>query len=136
MKISIEAGFNQQKAHCVLQCIRSLIVEGSWPFSQLPYNSHITHNKLEMGPDPTRAYFWPTVYKSSTHLWPGYFLTRLEAIFSFEGQKIGKFGTFWGNLFPKLNSVIIVIFNFKLEKAHKMNSWNTRCKRKNSGETW
>jgi len=36
---------------------------------------------LEMGPDPTRAYFWPTVNKRPTRLWPGYFPTRPEAIF-------------------------------------------------------
>jgi len=28
-----------------------------------------------MGPDPTRAYFWPVVNKRTTRHWPGYFLT-------------------------------------------------------------
>jgi len=27
-------------------------------------------------PDPTSAYFWPTVNKRPIRLWPGYFLTR------------------------------------------------------------
>jgi len=33
-----------------------------------------------MGPDPTRAYFWPAVNKRPTRLWPGHFLTRREEI--------------------------------------------------------
>jgi len=33
---------------------------------------------VEMGPDPTRAYFWPAVNKRPTCLWPGYFPTRPE----------------------------------------------------------
>jgi len=44
-----------------------------------------------MGPDPTRAYFWPTVNKRLTRLWLGYFLTRPEDIFLPEGKKIEKF---------------------------------------------
>jgi len=36
---------------------------------------------IEMGPDPTRAYFWPAVNKRPTRLWPRYFLTQPEAIF-------------------------------------------------------
>jgi len=33
---------------------------------------------VEIGPDPTRAYFWPAVNKRPTCLWLGYFLTRRE----------------------------------------------------------
>jgi len=55
-----------------------------------------------MGPDPTRAYFWPTVNKRPTRLWPGYFPTRPEAIFWPEGKKIEKFDVFRGN-FPNSN---------------------------------
>jgi len=36
---------------------------------------------VEMGPDPTRAYFWPTVNKRPTRLWLEYFLTWPEDIF-------------------------------------------------------
>jgi len=41
-----------------------------------PYQS-----KVEMGSDPTRAYFWPSVNKKSICLWLSYFLTRPEEIF-------------------------------------------------------
>jgi len=53
-----------------------------------------TVSQLEMGPDPTRAYFWPAVNKRPTRLQPGYFLTRPE------GKKIEKFDVFRGNFNP------------------------------------
>jgi len=37
--------------------------------------------KVEMGPDPTRIYFWPAVKKRLTRLRPGYFPSRPEDIF-------------------------------------------------------
>jgi len=55
-----------------------------------------------MGPDPTQAYFWPTVNKRPTRLWPGYFLTQPEWIFLTGGKKIEKFGIFRRN-FPNSN---------------------------------
>jgi len=59
---------------------------------------------VDMGPDPTRAYFWPTVNKRPTRLRPRYFLTQLEEIFFYsKGLKIEKFNIFRGN-FPNLNS--------------------------------
>jgi len=45
---------------------------------------------VEMGPDPTRAYFWPAVNKGLTHPWPRYFLIQRE--------KIEKWGL-WGETF-------------------------------------
>jgi len=42
-------------------------------------------------PDPTRAYFWPTVNKRLTRLRPGYFLTQPEE------KKIEKFDIFREN---------------------------------------
>jgi len=49
-----------------------------------------------MGPDPTRAYFWPAVNKGPTLDWPGYFLTLPDEIFSLPvGEKM-KNWDFWG----------------------------------------
>jgi len=56
----------------------------------------IIAQKVEMGPDPTRAYFWPTVNKRPTRLWPRYFPTRSNFFWS-EGKKIEKFDIFRGN---------------------------------------
>jgi len=36
---------------------------------------------LEMGPDPSRAYFWPAVKERPTHLWPGTFRPDLKRFF-------------------------------------------------------
>jgi len=55
--------------------------------------------RLEMVPDPTRAYFWPAVNKRPTRLWPGYFLTRPEAIFFDPKGKKLKNLTFIGEIF-------------------------------------
>jgi len=53
-----------------------------------------------MGPDPTRAYFWPAVNKRPTRLQPGYFLTWPEEIFfDPKGKKLKK-STFLGEIFP------------------------------------
>jgi len=54
---------------------------------------------IEIGPDPTRAYFWPAVNKKPTRLWPGYFLTQIEVIFLTLKEKIEKFDIFRVN-FP------------------------------------
>jgi len=54
---------------------------------------------LEMGPDPTRAYFWPAVNKRPTWLWPGYFLTWPKAIFFDPRGKKLKNLTFLGEIF-------------------------------------
>jgi len=52
---------------------------------------------IVMGPDPTWAYFWPTVNKRPTRLWTGCFLTWPE------GEKIEKFHVFKGKFYkPKL----------------------------------
>jgi len=54
--------------------------------------------RLEMGLDPTRAYFWPAVNKSPTRLWPRHFPTRPEAIFfDPKEKKIEKFDVFRRN---------------------------------------
>jgi len=55
--------------------------------------------ELEMGPYPTRAYFWPAVNKRPNHLRPGYFLTRLEDIFLDPKGKKLKNLTFLGQIF-------------------------------------
>jgi len=52
---------------------------------------------LEMGPDPTRAYFWLAVNKRLTQLQPGYFPTWPKAIFLTRREKIEKFDVFRGN---------------------------------------
>jgi len=54
-----------------------------------------------MGPDPTRAYFWPAVNKRPTRLWPGYFPTQPEEIFSdpLKGKKFKNL-MFLGEIFP------------------------------------
>jgi len=57
---------------------------------------------LEMGPDPTRAYFWPAVNKRLTRLWPEYFLTWPKEIFFTRREKIEKFDIFSEN-FPNPN---------------------------------
>jgi len=48
-------------------------------------------SEVEMGPDPTPAYFWATVNKRLTRLRPGYFPTRPEE------KKIQKFDVFGEN---------------------------------------
>jgi len=48
------------------------------------------HIFVEMGPDPTQAYFWPTVNKGPTRPWPRYILTWPEAIFFYPKQKNWK----------------------------------------------
>jgi len=58
---------------------------------------------LEMGPDPTRAYFWLAVNSRTTCLWPGYFLTRPKDISMSQREKIEKFGIFRWN-FPNPDS--------------------------------
>jgi len=56
-----------------------------------------------MGPDPTRAYFWPAVNKRLTLFWLGYFLTQPDEIFlDPKGKTREKFGIFRGN-FPNPN---------------------------------
>jgi len=47
--------------------------------------------KVEMGPDLTRAYFWPTVNKRPNRLWPRYFLTQPRRDFLTRKEKIEKF---------------------------------------------
>jgi len=56
--------------------------------------SMVLYSLVVMGSDPTRAYFWPTVNKRLTCLWPGYFLTQ---------SKGKKFAILWG-YFPNPNS--------------------------------
>jgi len=58
---------------------------------------------IELGPDPTRAYFWPAVNKRPTHLWPGYLLNGPKRFFWPEGLKIFNFDLFTGN-FPNPNT--------------------------------
>jgi len=55
-----------------------------------------------MGPDPTRAYFWPAVNKRPTRLRPGYFPIRPEDIFLIRKQKNWKIWCIRGN-FPNSN---------------------------------
>jgi len=43
---------------------------------------------IEMGPDPTQAYFWIAVNKRPTRLRPGYFLTWTEEIFFDPKEKL------------------------------------------------
>jgi len=50
-------------------------------------------------PDPTRAYFWPTVNKRPTRLQPGYFPTQPEEIFIDPKGKKLKNLTFLGQIF-------------------------------------
>jgi len=55
--------------------------------------------KLEMGPDPTRAYRWSAVNKRPTCLRPGYFLTQpKEIFFDTEGKKLKNL-SFLGEIF-------------------------------------
>jgi len=61
---------------------------------------------LEMGPDPTRAYFWPAVKKRPTRLWPGYFPTLPEDIlFDPRGKKLKNL-TFLEEIFQILIQAI------------------------------
>jgi len=55
-------------------------------------DGNLDYNKLEMGPDPTRAEFCS---KRLTRLWPGYFLTQPEEIFTTRREKL-KIWHFWG----------------------------------------
>jgi len=57
----------------------------------------LNHKQVKMGPDLTRDYFWPTVNKRRTRLWPGYFLTRPKEIFLTWSEKIEKFDVFRQN---------------------------------------
>jgi len=54
-------------------------------------------SRLVMGPDPTRAYFWPAVNKRPARLWPRYFLTWAKEIFLTRREKIEKFDVFRRN---------------------------------------
>jgi len=48
--------------------------------------------EVEMGPDPTRAYFWPAANKRLTRLRPGYFPTQHDEIFlTLRGKKLKNF---------------------------------------------
>jgi len=58
--------------------------------------------RLEMGPDPTQAYFWPAVNKRPTCLWPGYYWPYPKRFFLTRREKIEKFDIFRGN-FPNSN---------------------------------
>jgi len=49
-------------------------------------------------PNPTQAYFWPTVNKGPTHLWSGYFLNQSDKINLTRRVKIKNLG-FWGEIF-------------------------------------
>jgi len=62
--------------------------------------------KVEMGPDPTRAYFWPAVNMRPTRLWPGHFPTRPEAIFFDPKGKKLKNLMFLGEIFQILAQTI------------------------------
>jgi len=50
-------------------------------------------------PDPTQAYFWPTVNQRLTRLWPGYFLTQPDKIFLIRRAKNWKILWFFGEIF-------------------------------------
>jgi len=46
-----------------------------------------------MGPDPTRAYFWPAVNKKPTRLWPECYLTQnAKGFFDPKCKIFEKFG--------------------------------------------
>jgi len=47
---------------------------------------------IEIGPNPTRAYFWLAVNKRLICLWPRYFLTQPNEILLIQGKEIEKFG--------------------------------------------
>jgi len=72
-----------------------------WTLQSLQKATKRTHYfDSEMGPDPTRAYFWPTANKRPACLWPKYFLTRPEEIFFYpKGKKLKNLGFSGGN-FP------------------------------------
>jgi len=76
-------------------------------------------NGPEMGPDPTRAYFWPAVSKK---LCLGYFLTQSEYIFVWPGGgKMEKFGIFIGNFpNPGPNQRCLAQSNPTWPKQHKI----------------
>jgi len=63
-------------------------------------------SEVEMGLDPTRAYFWPAVNKRPTRLWPGYFLNRPEEIFFDPKGKTLKNLTFCGAIFQTQTQTI------------------------------
>jgi len=54
---------------------------------------------LQMGPDPTQAYFSTAVNKSQTRLWPKYFLTQPDVIFLNQRGKRLKNLEFLGEIF-------------------------------------
>jgi len=73
-----------------------------WKSQYKGWDKDITYGisyTLEMGPDPTRAYFWPAANKRLTRLWHGYFLTRPDPkrFFWSKGKKIENFDIFRGN---------------------------------------
>jgi len=57
---------------------------------------------VEMGPDPTQAYFWPAVNKRPTRLRPGTFQPNPKRFFWPDRKKIQKFDIFSGK-FPNSN---------------------------------
>jgi len=73
---------------------------------QSPYFRRPQLYYVEMGPDPTRAYFWPVVNKRPTCLWPRYFPTRPKAIFFYPKGKKLKNLTFLGEIFQILTQTI------------------------------
>jgi len=97
----------------------------------------IKASQLEMGPDPTRAYFWPAVNKRPTRLWPGYFLTRPEEIFFRpEGKKLnnltgykksaacsfkGDYISLLGEIKQSLN--LLIDINIKITIVVTWNQW-------------
>jgi len=74
---------------------------------------------LEMGPDLTRAYFWPAVNKRPTPLWPGYFSTQTEEIFFEPNGKKLKNLTFLGEIFQIQTQTI----NGWPNPSHKKLTW-------------
>jgi len=75
--------------------------------------------KVEMGPDPTWAYFWPAVIKRLTQLRPGYFSTRPEeTFFDPKGKKLKKL-TFLGEIFQTQTQTI----NGWPDLSHKKLTW-------------
>jgi len=55
--------------------------------------------QVEMGPDPTRTFFWPAVNKRPTRLWTGCFLTLPDDIFFYPKGKLLKNLIFLGEIF-------------------------------------
>jgi len=61
---------------------------------------------IEMGPDPTRAYFWSAVNKRPSRLCPGCFLNRpKEIFFDIKGEKLKNL-TFLGEIFQTQTQTI------------------------------